>query len=292
MDPDGHREARILCDDFSAYERHDGAVQQDGEYTLVVNRQGANNPQGEMETAVDVTEEHPGTTKVVEGFTATEHIFRAAITTRAIWVLDTVPRPTRPYSISSGWRAKRRQSDEPGGEGCHASGYPQYARSAEWHARTAPGLHVTEVTRMSMSMDMGSGAAAGAQTAPPVSPQPDTTQPDSTQTNTSNPAPATTQAATSKLGGLCGALARGALGGFGSRKAATPAPAAAHATPPQTTTAPTQPAPANGDMGILSETATELGNFSMQPVGTAQFDVPAGYKQVESPIEKMLNSIR
>ena len=43
-------------------------------------------------------------------------------------------------------------------------------------------------------------------------------------------------------------------------------------------------------MPFLSETTIELGGFSTEPVGTADFEVPAGYKQVPSPMEKMLNS--
>jgi hypothetical protein len=40
--------------------------------------------------------------------------------------------------------------------------------------------------------------------------------------------------------------------------------------------------------GVLSETTTQLSNFSNQPVVTSEFDVPAGYKEVPSPIMQML----
>ena len=33
----------------------------------------------------------------------------------------------------------------------------------------------------------------------------------------------------------------------------------------------------------------ELGNFSLQPVSISEFEVPAGYKQVQSPMEKFLD---
>jgi DNA uptake protein ComE-like DNA-binding protein len=282
----------------------------------VMNRQGASNPQVETETTVDVAEEHPGTTKNVQGFTATEHIFKATITTRAkdtsgpnagqqaasvvhyteeVWVLDTVPpayQAVLDFERTAGEKAASLMS--PAARAAMPQGIPNTPGAQngmlELHRRIAElkGLHVIEVTRIGMSMDMGTGTDAAAQTSPPAAPQ--TT--DTSQTNgSSNPAPATTQSGTSRFGGLGGALARGALGGFGSKKAApAPAPAATPAPAAQTTPAQNQPPAANGELGFLSETTIELGNFSTQPVTTAQFDVPAGYKQVQSPIEKMLNS--
>jgi hypothetical protein len=281
----------------------------------VVGNQGANHPQVEMETTFDVTEEHPGTTREVEGFTATEHIFKATITTRAkdasgqnagqqattvmhyteeVWVLDTVPpayQAMLDFQRTAGEKTASLMSPATRAAMPQGMAITVGAQNGmvELQRRVAAlkGVRAIEVTRLSMSMDMGAGAGAGAQTAPPVSQQ----QTDTTQTNVnSNSAPATTQAPTPRLGGLGGALARGALGGFGSKKAApAPAPAAAPA-PAPATTAQNQPAPQNGDLGFLSETTVELSNFSTQPVATAQFDVPAGYKQVPSPIEKMLNS--
>jgi hypothetical protein len=298
---------------------------------LVAGNRGANNPQVEMETTFDVAEEHPGTTKVVDGFTATEHIFKATITTRAkdtsgqntaagqnqpvtsvmhyteeVWALDTVPpayQAILDFQRTAGEKAASLMS--PAAKAAMPQGIPNTAGAqngmVELQRRVAAlkGLHVIEVTRISMTMDMGAAAGAGGQTAPAATTQTtSTTQTtDTTQTSgNSNASTSTTQAPTSRLGGLGGALARGALGGFGSKKAATPAPAPAAAPAPatttQTTTAQNQPAPAGGDLGFLSETSIELGNFSTQPVGTAQFDVPAGYKQVQSPIEKMLNSTK
>jgi hypothetical protein len=42
----------------------------------------------------------------------------------------------------------------------------------------------------------------------------------------------------------------------------------------------------NSSGGALLETRTEVGNFSDASVSTSSFDVPAGYKQVESPMVK------
>ena len=223
----------------------------------VVGNQGANHPQVETETTFDVTDEHPGTTRVVEGFTATEHIFKATITTRAkdtsgqnsgqqatsvmhyteeVWVLDTVPpayQAVLDFQRTAGEKAASLMS--PAARAAMPQGLPNTPGAqngmVELQRRVAAlkGVRAIEVTRVSMSMDMGAGAGTAAQ---PVQPAP--SQPDTTQTNGStNSAPVTTQAPTSRLGGLGGALTRGALGGFGSKKAApAPAPAATPAPAP------------------------------------------------------------
>jgi hypothetical protein len=38
--------------------------------------------------------------------------------------------------------------------------------------------------------------------------------------------------------------------------------------------------------GILLESSTQLSNFSANPVDTKAFEIPAGYKQVTSPMQK------
>jgi hypothetical protein len=282
--------------------------------TPVAANPSANNPQVTTETKVDISEEHPGTTKDVGGFTATEHIFKATITTltkdatgkdptvvtskmfytQEVWVLDTVPpayQEVLNFQKLMGEKAARAMS--PAARAAVPQGVPNTPDVAngmidlQRRAVALKGLHVIEVTRISLSLDSGASAAGGAR---PAADQAATAQTTPTPaTNSSSSSSSSAPASTSRFGGLGGALARGALGGFGSKKQATPPPSQDPA-PATTTTAQNQPATANGATPFLSETTIELGNFSTQPVAASAFEVPAGYKQVPSPLEKYLNS--
>lgn len=78
-------------------------------------------------------------------------------------------------------------------------------------------------------------------------------------------------------GALGGSLGRG-LGGMLSRKKKDQEPQAQTQTPPES-----QPQP-----GVLMEMTTESSNFSTAPVEAARFDIPAGFKEVESEFRKIL----
>jgi len=67
----------------------------------------------------------------------------------------------------------------------------------------------------------------------------------------------------------------GGFGGFGKKKKDTPAP------DENAAQAGAQPTSA-----ILMETQVTTSNFSSGPVDPSHFEVPAGYKQVQAPIEK------
>lgn len=169
-------------------------------------------------------------------------------------------------------------------------------------AAALPGLHVITVTRMSMPIDMAALAAADGQPAPAAPAAPAANSGSQTQATGSSAgqgaaqgaatgaANSGAQSAISKLGGIGGAMARGGFAGFGSKKAATPAPAAPAPAAPAPAAPAAQAAPATGGGSpFFSETTVELGNFSMQPVSLADFEVPSGYKQVPSPMEKFLD---
>jgi len=84
----------------------------------------------------------------------------------------------------------------------------------------------------------------------------------------------------SRLGVLGSALGSSALGAFHKKKAAAaaPAPAAtATATPAADGTQTTQSA-------VLMEMTTQKSNFSQETVPASAFQVPAGFKRVESPM--------
>jgi hypothetical protein len=121
------------------------------------------------------------------------------------------------------------------------------------------GTRVMEVTRMG-----GSGTGpAGAQ--------------NSTQNPDSAPAPAAapTNSNGSVSGMLGSALGSSALGAFHRKKAAQPAS--------DTTTTTTNPDGTQTTSAILMETTVQKSNFSQAPVSSSNFEVPAGYKKVETP---------
>jgi hypothetical protein len=291
---------------------------------------GAQQP--ETETTVDIKEENPGTTRDVAGYTATEHIFTAKITTKykdpamqakidqtpgaagmmsvvyteEVWTLSEYPpayQAILDFERRMGEKMSRTMS--PAARVALPSGMPNSPGAAngmmELQRRVAalPGLHVIQVTKMSMPINLAAIAAAEGQPAAAAvtssnsgGQTPSSASTSSTATSVAQGAATSgTQAAISKLGGIGGAMAKGGLGGFGGfggRKQAAPAAAPAPATAAPAATA--QAAPANGAAGlpIFSETVMELGNFSLQPVSTSEFEVPSGYKQVPSPMEKFL----
>ena len=93
-----------------------------------------------------------------------------------------------------------------------------------------------------------------------------------------------------KLGGGFGGLAGGALGGgFGRKKKKDDDQAAQQQQPPaQQQTAGTQAAGQQDMSGVLMEATTEISSFSSAPVDPAKFEVPGGFKKVESDMEKSL----
>jgi hypothetical protein len=107
---------------------------------------------------------------------------------------------------------------------------------------------------------------------------PQSSQPQSSQGNSSGNAPNNSPNVGAAAAGA--ALGRLGLGGFGRKKNNDP--------PPQQ-----QPPPGAGDSppqgqspaqsGALLEMTTTMTGFSGGPADTSKFEVPAGYKQVESP---------
>ncbi len=87
------------------------------------------------------------------------------------------------------------------------------------------------------------------------------------------PPPTASEAAASAIAGRFG------LGGLGKKKKP------AEDQPAQTSTAPAQSSDASGS---LMEMTTESSNFSTAAVDPSRFEVPAGYKKVENPMEKAL----
>jgi hypothetical protein len=120
------------------------------------------------------------------------------------------------------------------------------------------GTRVLEVTTMG-----GSGSGPGA-------------APGSAQTSTP---PADTAAGSNpSVGGLLGsALGNSVLGGFHRKKAAPPADTTTSSTPATDGSQSTQSA-------VLMETTMQKSNFARGTVPSSAFEIPAGYKKVETPM--------
>jgi hypothetical protein len=109
----------------------------------------------------------------------------------------------------------------------------------------------------------GQPGAAGAGTPPPQQ------QPEQRQAEAPAPTPS---------GAIGGALGR--LGGFGGlRRKKQQEPPTEPAPQQQAQAAPQQSAPA---AGVLMEMTSDMSGFSNAPVDASKFEVPAGFKQVQS----------
>jgi hypothetical protein len=93
----------------------------------------------------------------------------------------------------------------------------------------------------------------------------------------SDTATQTASSESSKLGTFGSALSNSALSAF-HRKKATPPPA-------QPAAAPATPGTTPGTQHVtMMETTNSMTNFSEEPVPASAFQIPAGYKQVQSPM--------
>jgi hypothetical protein len=147
------------------------------------------------------------------------------------------------------------------------------------------GTRLIEITRMGGSgTGIDQSGANGAQAQAPNG----SSVAGQVATNTAqNTTSATASSATSHVGGIGGAALSSAVGGalsgvFGHKKKAdNPPPAAATpaATPGTVTTT---------DVTLM-EMTTNTHDFSGESVPSSVFQIPGGYKQVESPMEQMMN---
>ena len=132
------------------------------------------------------------------------------------------------------------------------------------------GFHVMEITSMGGS-GSGPGVAQGATSTTP-SPAPGASD------SAAQPA-----AGESRTRGLVGAALNHSVLGTLRRKKAQPAEPAPNSPP----TTPTQPGPETAGGGILVELTQQQTNFSREAIPQSSFEVPRGFKRVESPMERM-----
>jgi hypothetical protein len=164
------------------------------------------------------------------------------------------------------------------GAGMFSQGRGDIARAmadVQKEAAKLDGLPVFQVVKMGMKGEPGQAGAAGA--ARPAE-QPPARQPEAQ--------PAERPSVGGALGRLGGGRL-GRLGGLGRGKKTETQPE------PQQPQPPAETAPAQGQQqadlsGALMEITTELTNFSSAPVDASKFEVPAGFRQVESETVKAL----
>jgi hypothetical protein len=135
------------------------------------------------------------------------------------------------------------------------------------------GTRVLEVTSMGGDAPAQPAGTAAAPAPAPAQPQGSVAGQVATDTATQ-----TASSESSRLGAFGSALSNSALGAFHRKKATPPPP-------------PPPPAPAAGATGAtgttkvtLMETTAQETNFSQEPVPLSVFQIPAGYKQVQSPM--------
>ncbi len=149
-----------------------------------------------------------------------------------------------------------------------AKGMAQLAKEAA----KLDGVPVLQITKMGGKGEAGGAPAAQSQPAPEGPAARDAAE------------GAAVGAAAGRLGGRLGGL--GGLGGLGRRKKSEPKEPEKPATPaPQPSQ---QPSGAAGAPASLFEATTELSGFSSALADASKFEVPAGFKQVESEMIKAL----
>ena len=153
------------------------------------------------------------------------------------------------------------------------------------------GTRVMEVTRMGGS-GTGPGAAQNTTQAAPAAPAaPAAATPASSAGSVAGQVATDTAAQTAageagRLGVFGSALGSSALGAFHKKKAAAAAAPPPAATPAATTTATATPAAGatqTTQSAVLMETTMQKSNFSQETVPASAFQIPAGFKRVESP---------
>ena len=260
-------------------------------------QQPGQQPKSDLKTSFDVNVKNTGVSKEVNGLMAQEQLVTMQMhvtdpnapptdaTNSVTYVVTTdawiAPDPPEVKEIQdfdkrfgeklmagvdfSAWKAQMTNSNpamsqmfsgQPGSQDAMAQMAKEMAK--------LQGTRVMEVTSMGGS-GTGPGAAQGSGQAAPAA-----ASNSSSGQGSSDPPPQTVS------GAIGSALGSSVLGGFHKKKA----------TPP-----PSQPAPADssaaGTQGTSSTTLMEMtmqkSNFSQTPVSSSAFEVPAGFKKVESP---------
>jgi hypothetical protein len=256
----------------------------------------AQQPKSDVKTSFDVSVKNTGVTKQVNGFTAQEQIVTLQmhatdpnapptdavnsvtyVVTTDAWITPDPPEVKEIQDFDkryaqklmegvdlSAFKAQMTQmqtsSQNPGLSQMFAGKPGSADAMAEMGKEMAKlqGTRVMEVTKMG-----GSGTGPGAAQ-------------NSAQTSDPAPAAAPPSSNGSMAGMLGSALGGSALGGFHHKK--TPPPSDSTTTTTTTASDGTQTTSA-----VLMEMTLQKSNFSQAPVSTSSFEIPSGFKKVDSP---------
>jgi hypothetical protein len=256
----------------------------------------AQQPKSDVKTSFDVSVKNTGVTKQVNGFTAQEQIVTLQmhatdpnapptdavnsvtyVVTTDAWITPDPPEVKEIQDFDkryaqklmegvdlSAFKAQMTQmqtsSQNPGLSQMFAGKPGSADAMAEMGKEMAKlqGTRVMEVTKMG-----GSGTGPGAA---------------QNSAQTSDPAPAATPPSSngSMAGMLGSALGGSALGGFHKKK--TPPPS------DSTTTTTVAPDGTQTTSAVLMEMTLQKSNFSQAPVSSSSFEIPSGFKKVDSPM--------
>jgi hypothetical protein len=273
-----------------AFENMPKQMEQAQEKAKQEQAQQPQQPKTDLKTSFDVSVKNTGVTKEVNGLTAQEQLVTMQmhvtdpnapptdasntvtyVVTTDAWIAPDPPEVKEVQEFDkrfgqklmagvdmSAWKSQMT-SQNPGMAqifGSKPGSQDAMAQMAKEMAKIQ-GTRVMEVTSMGGS---GNGPGAAQNSA-----------------QTANPA-ATPSSSNPSLGGLLGsALGSSALGGFHRKKAAPAADTANSPTPAADGSQSTQSA-------VLMETTMQKSNFSRDGVPSSAFEIPAGYKKVETPM--------
>jgi len=283
--------------------------------------QQAQQPKTDVKTSFDVSVKNTGVTKQVNGLTAQEQLVTMQmhmtdpnappteavntmtyVVTTDAWIAPDPPEVKEIQEFDkrfgqklmagldlSAYKAQMSQMNQNPALAQMFGGKPGSAEAmAQMGKEMAKlqGTRVMEVTRMGGS-GSGPGAAQSAATAQPAAaPTPAPSGSAVAGQVATDTAAQTAAGEAGRLGVFGSALGSSALGAFHKKKAATPPPAPA----PAAATTPTEPPAASAPAGTqttssatLMEMTMQKSNFSTETVPSSVFQVPAGFKKVESP---------
>lgn len=271
----------------------------------------AQQPATDLKTTFDVSVKNTGVSKEVNGLTAQEQLITMTtkvtdpnapaggpssityIVTTDVWIAPDPPqvKEIEEFDMRMGKKiaegldvkalAEQFQSNTNAGSGMMFASQPGAGAAMMEMSKEMSkikGTRVLEVTSMTADIPGMPPATAGGSPAA-AAPPPPSGQSVAGQV-AGDTATQTAQGESGHMGVLGNALSNSVLGAF-HRKKATPPPAATPAPTPATT--PGTPAAS----GVLMSTTTQKSSFSSEPVPFSYFVIPAGFKQVESPMAKL-----
>ncbi len=276
-------------------------------------QQAAQQPKTDLKTSFEVSAKNTGVSKEVNGLTAQEQVVTMQmhitdpnappteavnsityVITTDTWIAPDPPevKEIQDFDMRMGQKlmagvdlsAFKSQMTQNAGMAQLFGGQPGSAEAMAQMGKEMAKLKGTRVMEVTSMGGAGSGPGvtpaqnAGQTAPPPASGNGSGAVAGQVATDT---AAQTAAGESSRLGVFGNALGSSALGAFHRKKAATPPPAdpaaATATTPAANGTQPTNSA-------VLMTTTTQKSNFSQAEVPSTAFLVPAGFKQVESPV--------